>query len=97
MAEVAQLMAVDAAGVLRPVLIRLGEPSVTRVELVGQGVFGSADDDYLSRLLVVREYLEKRGQLLCLSGRSAGCVAVGHVAAVREWSASIRSRPRSAW
>lgn len=68
MAEVAQLMAVDAAGVLRPVLIRLGEPSVTRVELVGQGVFGSADDDYLSRLLVVREYLEKRGQLLCCQG-----------------------------
>ncbi|MGY0499257.1 hypothetical protein ACWZHB_12260 [Nocardia sp. FBN12] len=34
---------------------------MTRVELVGQGVFGSVDDDYLSRLVAVRKYLEERG------------------------------------
>ncbi|MFQ6225770.1 hypothetical protein [Nocardia sp. NPDC002869] len=68
MSEVSQLTAVDSAGVLWPVLLRPGELSVTRVELVGQGVFGSVDDDYLSRLLAVREYLEERGQLLCCQG-----------------------------
>lgn len=68
MSEIAQLTAVDSVGVLRPVLLRPGEPSVTRMELVGQGMFGSVDDDYLSRLLAVRAYLEERGQLLCCQG-----------------------------
>ncbi|MFE7798641.1 hypothetical protein [Nocardia sp. NPDC057440] len=62
------MTAVDSAGTLWPVVLRLGEPSVARVELVGQGVFGSDDDDYLSCLLAVREYLEERGQLLCCQG-----------------------------
>ncbi|WP_156095003.1 hypothetical protein [Nocardia lijiangensis] len=62
------LTAVDSAGVLRPVVLRLGEPSVARVELIGEGAFGSIDDDYLSRLLAVREYLEERGLLLCCQG-----------------------------
>ncbi|WP_327149976.1 hypothetical protein [Nocardia sp. NBC_01329] len=68
MSEVSQLTAIDSAGALWPVLLRPGELSVTRVELVSQGVFGSVDDDYLSRLLAVREYLEARGQLLCCQG-----------------------------
>ncbi|WP_194833445.1 hypothetical protein [Nocardia sp. XZ_19_369] len=68
MSEVVQLTAVDAAGVCWPVALRLGEPSVARVELVGHGVFGSADDDYLSCLITVREYLEKQGLLLCCQG-----------------------------
>ncbi|WP_228000750.1 hypothetical protein [Nocardia australiensis] len=62
------MTAVDSAGVLWPVVLRLGEPSVARVELVGHGAFGSVDDDYLSCLLAVREYLEGRGQLLCCQG-----------------------------
>ncbi|MEV6334606.1 hypothetical protein AB0M12_07800 [Nocardia vinacea] len=68
MSEVVNLTAIDSAGVLWPVVLRLGEPSVTRVELVGQGAFGSVDDDYLSCLLAVREYLEERGRLLCCQG-----------------------------
>ncbi|MEV4127235.1 hypothetical protein [Nocardia sp. NPDC049707] len=68
MSEVVKLTAVDSVGRLWPVVLRLGEPSVTRVELVGQGVFGSIDDDYLARLLAVRAYLEERGQLLCCLG-----------------------------
>ncbi|WP_433593945.1 hypothetical protein [Nocardia sp. CA-145437] len=68
MSEVVNLTAVDSAGVQWPVVLRLGEPSVARVELVGHGVFGSADDDYLSCLLAVREYLEARGRLLCCQG-----------------------------
>lgn len=33
-----------------------------------QGAFGSVDNDYLSCLLAVREYLEEQGQLLCCQG-----------------------------
>ncbi|WP_225726954.1 MULTISPECIES: hypothetical protein [unclassified Nocardia] len=62
------MTAVDSAGVLWPVVLRLGEPSVARVELVGHGVFGSGDDDHLSCLVAVREYLEERGRLLCCQG-----------------------------
>ncbi|WP_459960239.1 hypothetical protein [Nocardia sp. IFM 10818] len=68
MSEVVHLTAVDSAGALWPVVLRLGEPSAARVELVGHGTFGSVEDDYLSCLLAVREYLEERGWLLCCQG-----------------------------
>ncbi|MGY0236006.1 hypothetical protein [Longispora urticae] len=69
MSEVVNLTAVDAAGALCPVVLRLGEPSVARVEWVDQGVvFGTVDDDYLSCLVALREVLEARGLLLCCQG-----------------------------
>lgn len=68
MSEVVNLTAVDSAGVLWPVELHLGEPSVARVELVGHGTFGSDDDDYLSCLIAIREHLEEQGRLLCCQG-----------------------------
>ncbi|MFB8004239.1 hypothetical protein [Nocardia sp. NPDC056000] len=68
MPEIVNLTAVDSAGVLSPIVLRLGEPPLARVELVGHGRFGAEDDDYLGCLLALREYLERQGQLLCCQG-----------------------------
>lgn len=73
MPEIVKLVAVDAAGVLWPIELRLGAAAVARVELVGQGVFGSDDDDYLSCLLAVRRHLEERGGCCAVRARGPMC------------------------
>ncbi|GIG63374.1 hypothetical protein Lfu02_77460 [Longispora fulva] len=69
MAQVFVLEVVDAEGSAREVELRIGEPSVARVELVEpDGVFEAADGDYLDCLILVRRHLEERGLLLCCQG-----------------------------
>ncbi|MET9403708.1 hypothetical protein [Kitasatospora sp. NPDC002965] len=68
-AETVELRTVDAGGLLRPVTVHLGAPSVARIALLdGDSLTEFGGADYRDCLTRARRLLEREGRLLCCQG-----------------------------